>query len=166
MEKNSKKSSFKIDVHPLLEVCRLLNEFNVKYVVIGGWAVNIHGYIRPTKDVDIMVERTKENVTKTLKALENLPWRIAGEIMPEEIISKPFTIIGDYPRVDIITSSMGINYETIKDKILWTEVDNIKIPYADIDTLIKLKQTGRKRDEADIEELELIKKLKEEQKND
>lgn len=152
-----------MDTDPLILVCELLNREDVKYVVIGAYSMAMHGFVRATRDIDIMVKRPKENIEKTLKALKNLTWGIAGEIMPEEVLSKPFTIIGGQPRVDIITSSMGIDYGTIKNRILFIEVDNVKIPHVDIDTLIKLKRTGRKQDEADIEKLELIKRLKQEE---
>ena len=144
----------------LIEVCKLLNNEKVLYAIVGGWAVILHGYLRTTYDIDILIQRKKENADKLKKALKSLTWGIIEEISAEEIISKPFTIIGDQPRVDIITYSGKINYKNIKDRILIKKVDGVKIPYVDIDVLIKMKATGRLHDLEDIEKLKLIKKIK------
>jgi len=47
-----------------------------------------------TKDVDILIEPTLENATRTLKALEGLRWGISRELDPADVIAKPFTIVG------------------------------------------------------------------------
>ena len=53
----------------LQEFFQLLNENNVDYVIVGGYAVAFHGYIRATKDIDILFNNTKENISLLLKAL-------------------------------------------------------------------------------------------------
>ncbi len=141
-----------------LNVCKLLNKENIHYIIVGGWAVILHGYLRTTYDIDILVKKSRDNIEKLRKALKNLTWGIIEEISTEEILSKPFTIVGDQPRVDIITQAGKIDYDNIKNKVLTINVEGIKIPYIDIDTLIKMKNTGRLSDKEDIEKLKLIKK--------
>ena len=144
----------------LLKVCGLLNAAQVRYVVVGGFALALHGYPRFTKDVDILIEPTLDNATRVLKALEGLTWGISRELDPADVIAKPFTIVGDDPRVDILTLACSIRYADAAPKIQTLDIDGVAVPIPDIDTLIRTKQTDRLRDKADVEELERIKALK------
>lgn len=141
-----------------LNICKLLNKEGIHYIIVGGWAVVLHGYFRTTYGIEILVKKSRDNIEKLRKALKNLTWGIIEEISTEEILSKPFTIVGDQPRVDIITQAGKIDYDNIKNKVLTINIEGIKIPYIDIDTLIKMKNTGRLSDKEDIEKLKLIKK--------
>lgn len=143
----------------LLKVCGLLNAAGVHYVVVGGFALALHGYPRFTKDVDILIEPTLENATRTLQALEGLTWGIARELNPADVIAKPFTIVGDDPRVDILTLAWSVRYADAAPTIQTLEIEGVAVPIPDIDTLIRTKQTDRTRDRADVEELERIKAL-------
>ena len=144
----------------LLKVCGLLNAGHVRYVVVGGFALALHGYPRFTKDVDILIEPTLDNATRTLKALEGLTWGISRELDPADVIAKPFTIVGDDPRVDILTLACSIRYADAAPKIQTLDIEGVAVPIPDIDTLIRTKQTDRLRDKADVEELERIKVLR------
>jgi hypothetical protein len=143
----------------LLKVCGLLNAAQVRYVVVGGFALALHGYPRFTKDVDILIEPTLDNATRTLKALEDLTWGISRELDPADVIAKPFTIVGDDPRVDILTLACSVRYADAAPKIQVLEIEGVAVPIPDIDTLIRTKQTDRLRDKADVEELVRIKAL-------
>jgi hypothetical protein len=144
----------------LARVCGLLNAAGVKYVVIGGFAVALHGVLRVTKDIDILIEPTLGNARRTLKALESLHWGISRELDPYEILKKPITLIGDDPRVDILTLAWSVRYADAAPKAEKAEIDGVEIPYADLDTLIRTKQTDRFQDKADVESLEEVKRLK------
>lgn len=141
----------------IAKVCTLLNKQEVKYLVIGGEACILHGLIRTTNDVDILILKDKNNVVKALRALSNLTWGIAREISPDEILNKPITIIGDQPRVDIHTVAWNISYEDAESTRIVRKVEGVKIPFVSIDTLIKTKTTGRLQDKADIEKLKQLK---------
>ena len=69
---------------------------------------------------------------------------------------KAFTIIGDTPRVDLITTAHRVNYEEASKTALKTTLEGVKIPYVDYPTLITTKSTGRLQDKADIENLKKI----------
>lgn len=56
------------------DVCKLLNSRSTVYMVVGGVAVALHGYVRATKDIDILVPRNLENTKRILDALSELPW--------------------------------------------------------------------------------------------
>jgi hypothetical protein len=143
----------------LVAVCRLLNAAGVRYVVMGGFALALHGAVRATKDVDILLEPTLDNARRALGALERLAFGIARELDPAEVIARPLTIIGDDPRVDLLTLAWSVRYADAAPRRRTAWIEGVEIPYADIDTLIRSKQTGRLQDQADVEALEQIKRL-------
>ena len=143
----------------LVTVCRLLNAGGVRYVVVGAFALAFHGIVRATNDVDILIEQTLENATRALKALEGLKHGIVREIDPAEVVSKPITIIGDDPRVDLLTLAWSVRYPDAAPHIRTAQVEGVEIPFVDLDTLIRSKRTDRLRDKADVEELERLKLL-------
>lgn len=143
----------------LATVCGLLNAAGVKYVVVGGFAVALHGVVRATKDIDILIEPTPENAERALKALEGLTWGISRELDPSEVVAKPITVIGDDPRVDLLTLAWSVRYADAAPKVQKVEIDGVEIPFADLDTLIRTKQTDRFQDKADVENLEQVKRL-------
>lgn len=145
----------------LAAVCGLLNAAGVKYVVVGGFAMALHGVVRATKDVDVLIEPTLDNARRALKALEGLTWGISRELDPAEVITKPITIVGDDPRVDLLTLAWSVRYADAAPKAQVVEIDGVDVPYPDLDTLIRTKQTGRFQDAADVESLERVKRLKE-----
>lgn len=143
----------------LATVCRLLNAAGVHYVVVGGFALALHGVVRATKDVDILIEPTLENARRALAALANLTWGIARELDPADVVAKPLTIIGDDPRVDLLTLAWSVRYADAAPSALTVQIDGVEVPFADLDMLIRSKQTGRLQDQADVEALERIKQL-------
>ena len=143
----------------LATVCGLLNTAGVRYVVVGAFAVALHGVVRATKDIDILIEPTLANAKRTLKALGGLPFGIARELDPSEVAIRPITIVGDDPRVDILTLAWSVRYADAAPKAEKIAIDGVDVPFADLDTLIRTKQTGRFQDLADVESLELVKRL-------
>ena len=95
-------------VSRLLTVCRLLNAAEVRYVIVGGFALALHGAIRATKDIDVLIEPTLDNARRALDALAGLTWGIARELDPAAVLAKPITIIGDDPRVDLLTLAWSV----------------------------------------------------------
>lgn len=143
----------------LVTVCVLLNRAEVKYVVVGGFAVALHGVVRATKDVDILVDPSVENVGKALRALEGLAWGISRELDASEVAARPITVIGDDPRVDLLTLAWSVRYADAAPSAQKAEIDGVQIPFVDLETLIRSKQTGRFQDKADVESLEQVRRL-------
>jgi hypothetical protein len=138
-------------------IAELLNRYGVHYVV-GGEACNVHGVVRGTKDVDILLEKSKANVERALSALQELPYRIAAELDAEEVLSKPITIVGDDPRVDLLFAAGKISYKDALADVYSLEIEGVLIPFAGLDSLMRSKKTDRTKDKADMEVLEQIKK--------
>lgn len=137
----------------VLRVCRLLNRHRVRYLLAGGVAANLHGSVRATRDVDILVPRDHRNMARLVKALSELPCRIARELDPGEIVNNPVTIVGDDPRVNILTIAWAVTFDEAYPKRLVRRVQGIRVPYLALTDLIASKRTGRATDLADIEVL-------------
>ena len=137
----------------VLRVCRLLNRGRVRYLLAGGVAANLHGSVRATKDVDILVPKDRRNMTRLLTALAELPYGIASELDADQIADRPITIVGDDPRVDILTIAWSVTFEqAIRNRIV-RRIGGVRVPYLALNDLIRSKQTGRPRDLADLEVL-------------
>ncbi|HEX5385279.1 MAG TPA: DUF6036 family nucleotidyltransferase [Gemmatimonadales bacterium] len=144
----------------LVAVCRLLNEARVRYVVIGSFALALHGLVRATKDVDVLLEPTLRNARRALDALSALPLGAAAELDPARVVARPVTIVGDDPRVDLLTLAWSVRYADAAPRMQRVTIGGVDIPFADLDTLIRSKRTNRLRDQADAEELERLKQLR------
>ena len=139
----------------LAQVCLLLNEHGAHYVLVGGFAVQLWGSGRATKDIDLLIEPTVENARRVLAAIVQFTgsWGLARDLLAEDVAARPVTIIGDLPRVDILTVAFRVHYAEAARDATSFEVDGVQIPTASIEHLIASKQTGRLRDAADVEEL-------------
>jgi aminoglycoside-2''-adenylyltransferase len=149
--------------HPELipaQVCRALNKADAKYLVIGGIACILHGYVRATTDLDILIERSPGNAERILRGLAKLGYGFAGELTANELVARPITVIGDDPAVDIFTVAWTVKYEQAVARGVSAEVEGVHIPYISLEDLIATKRTGRLQDAADIEVLEEIKRVR------
>lgn len=144
----------------LATVCRLLNEAGVDYVVVGAFALAYHGVVRATKDVDILIEPTIDNARHALRALENLTWGVSRQLDPADVARNPITVIGDDPRVDLLTLAWSVRYADAAPTAERVDIEGVEVPFADVDTLIRSKQTDRFQDRADVENLERVKRLR------
>ncbi|MGH9257078.1 MAG: nucleotidyltransferase domain-containing protein [Vicinamibacterales bacterium] len=142
----------------VLRVCRLLNRRRVRYLLAGGVAANLHGSVRATRDVDILIPRDLANTRRVLHALGELPYRIAAELDAVDVARKPFTIVGDDPRVDILTVAGSMTFERAWPHRIVRRIDGVRVPYLALDDLLASKRTGRPSDEADIEVLKRIRR--------
>jgi hypothetical protein len=142
------------------QVCEALNRSRAKYLVIGGIACVLHGYLRATTDVDILIERTLENAGLVLDGLSRIGYGFAREWTPGELLKRPITVIGDDPAVDVFTVAWKVKYEQAVRRSSVVDVDGVPIPLIAIDDLIETKRTGRALDATDIEALEEIKRLR------
>ena len=142
------------------QVCEALNAAGARYLVIGGVACVLHGYVRATTDIDILIERTPENAAAVLRGLATVGYGFAREWSPEEILNRPITNIGHEPAVDVFTVAWSVKYDGAAHRSSVVEVEGVQIPLIGIDDLIATKRTGRLQDAADIEVLEEIRRLR------
>jgi predicted nucleotidyltransferase len=144
----------------LAEVCSHLNRHDARHVLFGAAALQLWGHARATRDIDILIEETVENGERVLAALSEIGVGLAREWLAPEMIGKPVTILGDSPRVDVLTVAWSVHYpEARRDATVFT-IEGVEIAAASLDHLIASKRTGRLQDAADIEVLEEIKRLR------
>jgi hypothetical protein len=122
-------------------------------VIAGGVAANLHGSVRATRDVDVLVPRDPRNMSRLIKALSALPWQVARELDPVEVASRPITIVGDDPRVDVLTVAWTVTFEQAWPNRRVRRIDGVRVPYLSLTDLRASKQTGRPADQADLESL-------------
>ena len=144
----------------LAEVCAALDGQGARYVLVGAAAVQLWGSTRATRDIDILIEATVENARHVLAALRYLGFGLAKQSLAEEVASKPVTVIGDLPRVDILTVAWTVRFPEAVEQATTFELEGVPIPTASIEHLIASKRTGRLQDAADIELLEEIRRLR------
>jgi hypothetical protein len=144
------------DNDPLLRVCSLLNKHSAKYLIIGGHACILHGLVRTTEDVDILVEGSVENLAKVITALSEMEDGAAKELTPRDLLENVIVKIADEVEVDVSRSAWRISYEDAIGSALRVEIDGVNVPYVDLKTLIATKETPREQDRADVERLKCL----------
>lgn len=157
------------------EILREFQKQKVKYVIVGGIAVNLLGSLRSTADIDILVEMSNKNLRKIVSILKKQGYRVKQPVDPMLIADedirhdwihhknmKAFNFYkeGELKEVDIIIES-PISFEEARKSVVRIKIDDTILPVISIDNLIKMKKnTGRSMDKFDIQELQKIKKLK------
>ena len=144
----------------LLHVCRLLQQHKAKYVLVGGCACGLHGLVRSTQDVDLLVEPSPENLQRVLNALSELPDGAARELTVKDLEENVVVKVADAVEVDVARQAWTVDYaEAIQDAEV-IEVEGVKIIYASLNALIKSKSTYREQDRVDRERLIWLKQEK------
>ncbi len=133
-----------------LKLCKSLNKNNVEYIIIGGMAIIQHGYLRATEDIDLLVNTTTENENKLIKALLYLPDKAAAEIKEGEIEKYIVVRVADEIVIDLMKSACGVEYTEAKNSVIEITIEGVKIPFADLELLWKMKQTYREKDKLDL----------------
>lgn len=137
----------------VVHVCRLLNRHRARYLVAGGVAANLHGSVRATRDVDILIPTDVPNAERVLVALGEPTSGIARELDASGVVAKPFTIVGDDRRVDLLTVAAKVRFDSAWPRRVVRRIEGVRVPYLHLDDLIASKRTGRHSDEADLEAL-------------
>ncbi len=134
---------------------RLLNESGVKYLIVGGYAVAFHGYVRYTGDLDIFVELSEDNAAKLARVLRlfgfNLP-----RVRPALFLRKGKIIrMGHEPmRLEILNEIDGVSFQECYQARRVAKLEGLDVNFIDRPQLLRNKRaTGRKKDEVDAEEL-------------
>ena len=138
----------------IVRVCKALNSEGVKYVVVGGCAVILHGYYRTTHDIDLLVDSSIENIRRLKKALK--------EIFKSDEISEirdvdidQYAVVRFAPEseeivIDMIGKIGKIDFKMAMQDIEEIELEGIKIPVCGLSTLIETKKGIRPKDKEDL----------------
>jgi hypothetical protein len=130
----------------LILLCRELNARGVKYVVVGGFAIIHHGYLRATEDIDLLLDESPENQRLVKQALEILPDKAILELGDDDLRDYVVVRVADEFVVDLMLAACGIKFDEAKNEIEIVELHGVPIPFANAKLLLRMKQTHREKD--------------------
>jgi len=159
-----------------IDIFKLLNENEIKYLIVGGLAVNMHGYSRFTADIDVIIDLEDDNILRLITLLLKLGYKpklpvnpidfAKKEIREDWIKNKNMKAFNFYNEKELISEFDIVIMEKrdfekmYKDRIEY-DIDGLKIPIINIDDLIKMKElANRSIDKIDVEKLRIIKGIK------
>ncbi len=138
------------------DMLQCLLEEKVRFLLVGAYALAVHGFPRATKDIDFFVWATPENAANLVGALARFGAPLDG--ISESDFSTPGIVfqIGNSPRrIDILTNISGIEFEQAYANRKNVFLEGLEIPVISVSDLIANKRaTGRTQDLADVEKLE------------
>jgi hypothetical protein len=144
------------ELEDVVRLCRALNEAGVKYVLIGGFAVVIHGFVRATKDIDLLVDASEDNVRAIKRAMSSLPDNAAAELNDDDVARYGVVRVADEFVVDLLARACGLRYEdAVGAGIDQVVVEGVSIPVASKLFLIRTKDTVRDHDKVDVSYLRM-----------
>jgi len=138
------------------DILSILSEKKVKFLLVGAYAMAVHGYPRSTMDIDLWVYPDPDNALLVLQALETFGAPIQN-LMSEDLQKEGLIFqIGIAPRrIDILTSIDGLKFEEAFARSRQITIEEIPIHVLSIpDLIINKRATGRTKDLADAETLE------------
>ncbi|MCC6272099.1 MAG: hypothetical protein IT572_01415 [Deltaproteobacteria bacterium] len=121
--------------------------------MIGGFAVILHGFVRGTKDIDLLLDASPENIQKLKQAMSFLPDNAVALIQDDEIEKYAVVRVADEIVVDLMAKACGIGYEEAAKGLEWKEIEGVRIPLASKPLLIRMKDTIRPSDKMDVDYL-------------
>ena len=135
-----------------------LNKAEVRYILVVGYSVVLHGYSRTTGDMDFWVERTSENYKRIIKAFQIFGMPLF-DMTESNFLSHPiwdvFTFGTPPVAIDIMVKIEGLNFEDVFQKAVYFEDDDLKIRTINRNDLIAAKKiAGRANDINDLENLQ------------
>lgn len=140
-----------------------LNRQQVDYLLIGGYALFVHGYHRATTDIDVLVPATVESGAKVKAALMVLPDQAAKDLEPDWFTEGDNIRVADAFLVDVMLNACGETYDTLKRYAVTVDLEGIPVRTVSLEGLLRTKQTVRDKDVADRNILERALKLFREQ---
>jgi len=140
---------------PLLRLLERFQREGVRYILVGGHAVRLNGFLRSTEDIDILLPSSIENGERVIKALNFLP--SASELDPNWFASdaeEPENIrVADDLLIDLLFAANGETYESLQPHVRELTVQGVAIRTLDIEGLLKTKTNFRDKDVLDRQAL-------------
>ena len=137
------------------EFLELFTENGVEYLIIGGYALAFHGVPRFTGDIDIFINRSRENANRILECLDEFGFAQIGLQLADFTEADQVVELGYPPvRIDIITSIDGVTWEDAWNNRVQAAYGDVPVQFISREDFIKNKlATGKKQDLADLEAL-------------
>lgn len=155
----SRMPEFQRDFEDFIALC---NKHELEYMVIGGFAVSVHGYPRTTKDLDVCINKTEENAKKVLAVLSDFGFGSLNFTIEDFLKEDMITQLGYPPiRIDIINDLNGVDFSVAYNNKTIVNMNGIPTNFIGYnELLINKEKTGRDQDLLDIKILKERNKLK------
>ena len=141
-------------IEDLVRICRALNDAGARYMLIGGFAVIAHGGVRTTKDIDLLIDASVENVARVKQALRILEDKAVDDVADDDVARYSVVRVADEIVVDLMARACGVDYQSAAADVEAFDIGGVEIPIASLQTLIRTKNTGRPSDASDRRYLE------------
>ena len=151
---------------PLLRLLGRFRDEGVEYVLVGGQAMRLNGYLRATEDVDVLVKPTRANGEKIIRALSFLVASReldAAWFVPSEDGNVENIRVADDLLVDLLFSANGETYESVQPYVRELVIEGTPVKVLNIDGLIKTKTDYR---EKDLLDKQMLSRIRDSLKND
>jgi hypothetical protein len=138
------------------DMLELLNRHHVRYLVVGGFAVAVHGTPRYTRDLDIWVDVSPDNAARLVAVLDDFGFASLG-LTAEDFLDPGVVIqLGHEPsRIDFITKLTGVEFAAAYPARATATIGDLEVPVIDRGSLIANKRAlGRLHDLDDVEGLD------------
>ena len=138
-----------------LTFIQLLNDEDVEYVIIGGYAVATHGYPRYTGDLDIFISGTPDNAEKLVSVMFRFGFGPYDFEALDFIGDDRFVSFGDEPfKIELLTSTLGVSFRKVYQNKVIIKIEGVSINFISYRELILNKRAvGRPKDLLDLENL-------------
>ena len=143
---------FQKDFEDFIMLC---NKYELEYLVIGGFAVSIHGYPRTTKDLDICINKNEVNATKLLQILEDFGFGSLNFKIEDFVNDNMITQLGYEPiRIDILNDLNGVDFDVAFQNKRVVQMNGVPTNFIGYHELIENKEkAGRDQDLLDVKKL-------------
>jgi hypothetical protein len=141
--------------HDFKEFLKLLGSNGVEYLLIGGYAVNVYGYVRTTNDLDIWININPENAASVDRALRQFGFALTA-LTPDLFLTPNNVVRMGLPpvRIEILTSISGVEFDACYAEKQMVQIGELLVPVISLPRLRENKAaSGRAKDLADLENL-------------
>jgi len=155
------------------EIFKSLNKKHIDYVVVGGVAFVLHGVVRLTADLDLMISLEEKNISRFVSLMNELGYKPKVPVRAEELLDpqkrkywleeknmKVFSFYHPHQPLNLIDIFIyePVDYKKMKSDAVKMKIGKLSMPVASIEDLIMLKEiSGRRQDKEDIKALKKIK---------
>src|SRR5258707_9306380 len=132
---------------PYEKLLAKLARADVKFIIVGGVAVALNGFVRTTEDVDILIEASADNVGRLLDVLEEFGEGYARELSPADFSDSEgaIRIIEDFP-LDVFTIMRAKRYADLVGATKTTRREDVGGPYLKPEAPMRLKRTAHRHE--------------------
>lgn len=148
------------DRNPLLDLLAKFHDEGVEYVLVGGQAARLNGFLRATEDIDVLVKASRENgerIIRALRFLDSSKDLDANWFMPAPDGNPENIRVADELLIDLLFSANGETYDSAQPWVREIEIEGTPVRVLNIDGLLKTKTDYREKDLLDKRALTRIK---------